>query len=40
LSIVKALIELHSGTLKIESEPGVGSALTVTLPATRVETLA
>ena len=40
LPIVKALIERHGGTLKIESEPGVGSALTVTLPATRVETLA
>ena len=32
LAIVKALVELHSGDLRIESEPGLGTTVTVTLP--------
>lgn len=33
LSIVRGLIDLHGGTLVIESEPGHGSTFRVTLPA-------
>jgi signal transduction histidine kinase len=36
LSIVKALTELHGGTLTIDSAPGEGSAITVSLPPDRV----
>ncbi len=36
LPIVKALIDLHGGYLKIESERGVGSRVTVSLPASRL----
>jgi two-component system cell cycle sensor histidine kinase PleC len=32
LAITKDLIELHGGTLEIESEPGVGTSVTVLLP--------
>ncbi len=32
LSLVKGLVELHEGGLKIESEPGSGTTVTVTLP--------
>ena len=37
LSIVKALVELHGGTLCIDSAPGAGTTITVTVPANRVE---
>lgn len=36
LPITKALVELHGGALDIESEPGVGTTVTITLPAERV----
>lgn len=32
LSIVKGLVELHDGSLKVMSEPGVGTTMTVLLP--------
>ncbi|MCE9506750.1 MAG: PAS domain-containing protein [Alphaproteobacteria bacterium] len=32
LAITKDLIELHGGTLEIESEPGIGTSVTVLLP--------
>jgi len=36
LPIVKALVELHGGYLKLESERGVGTRVTVSLPAARL----
>jgi two-component system cell cycle sensor histidine kinase PleC len=36
LPIVKALAELHGGYLKVESERGVGTRVTVSLPAARL----
>ncbi|TNE42717.1 MAG: PAS domain S-box protein [Alphaproteobacteria bacterium] len=35
LSLVRSLVDLHSGNWLIESEPGKGSTITVTLPAWR-----
>jgi cell cycle sensor histidine kinase DivJ len=32
LSVVKGLVELHEGALRIESEPGTGTKVTVSLP--------
>jgi len=39
LPIVKATAELHGGTLVIESAPGKGTTVTVTMPARRVHLL-
>ena len=36
LSIAKALAELHGGSLGVKSAVGVGTTITITLPATRV----
>jgi signal transduction histidine kinase len=36
LPLSKALAELHGGSLHLESEPGVGTTVTVCLPAARV----
>jgi signal transduction histidine kinase len=36
LPLTKALVELHGGTITLESRPGLGTAVTVTMPAERV----
>ncbi len=36
LPIAKSLTELHGGDFEIESQPGVGTTVTVRLPARRV----
>jgi signal transduction histidine kinase len=36
LPLSKALVELHGGKLEIESEPGVGTTVTVVLPTQRI----
>jgi K+-sensing histidine kinase KdpD len=35
LSMVKAIVEAHGGTVAVTSAPGAGSTFTVTLPAPR-----
>lgn len=35
LALSRSLIELHGGTLTIESEPGVGTQVTITLPVSQ-----
>ncbi|CAA7624508.1 putative Signal transduction histidine kinase [Candidatus Terasakiella magnetica] len=39
LPLTVGLVELHGGTLTITSKKGVGTTVTVTFPATRVETV-
>ena len=36
LPLAKSLAELHGGSLDLQSEPGVGTTITVRLPASRV----
>jgi len=36
LSLTKALVELHGGTLDLQSQVGVGTTVTVRFPATRI----
>jgi PAS domain S-box-containing protein len=36
LPIAKQLVDLHGGTLTIESAPGIGTTVTISLPASRV----
>ncbi len=36
LPLAQRLVELHGGALAIESAPGVGTTITVALPAARV----
>ena len=36
LPLARSMIELHGGTLDIRSEPGIGTTVTITLPAERV----
>jgi signal transduction histidine kinase len=35
LSLVKSFVELHGGTVELDSEPGVGTKVTLSLPARR-----
>ena len=39
LSIARALVELHGGTLSIKSEVGEGTTVTVAMPAARVSAM-
>jgi signal transduction histidine kinase len=38
LSIVKQCVELHRGSIAVESDPGYGSSFTVTIPLQRMKT--
>ena len=33
LALVKELVEMHGGTIRLKSEPGCGSAFTFSLPS-------
>ncbi|MGI0107307.1 hybrid sensor histidine kinase/response regulator transcription factor [Salinimicrobium sp. WS361] len=37
LSLVKELIELHKGTIEVESEPGKGSVFSLSIPLQKIE---
>lgn len=37
LCLVKGLVELHGGAMTIESAPGLGTAVTVTLPQIAIQ---
>ena len=39
LAIVKSIVEQHSGQISVESEPGIGSCFTFTLPLVQLESL-
>lgn len=34
--LTQALVEMHGGTMTLESEPGVGTTVTICLPANRI----
>jgi signal transduction histidine kinase len=36
LPIAKSLIELHDGTLSVDSAPKLGTTMTATFPASRI----
>jgi signal transduction histidine kinase len=36
LPLAKAMVELHDGVLSIESEPGVGTSVTLAFPGYRI----
>jgi signal transduction histidine kinase len=36
LTLAKALVELHGGSLDLQSEPGVGTTMTIRFPASRI----
>ena len=38
LALARRFVELHGGTIRLESEPGGGSTFTVTLPLTPLVT--
>jgi signal transduction histidine kinase len=33
LAIVRRIVELHRGTVEVASEPGIGTTVTISLPA-------
>jgi signal transduction histidine kinase len=38
LPLTKRLVELHDGTLELESEPGWGTRVKITFPSSRIGT--